>query len=820
MTSSASDPLLLVDIHHSGHYGWGVWVDPEAPERWTAETIERLMRCPHYKMGINLGAQSYEQNPRLARRIREWLRMSPNRVYVSGGDYAQLTACVRTGESNLRQIMVGIEEIERTLGTRPTLWTMSEPGNFAQLPQVLKEYGYAGALLRIHGPGQGGSLTTSTDAASVWWKGPDGTKILAVPEYDGDRLSPRDEVPWSMWMMTRYRSETAARGNFTLDDLWQWKEKMAARGISPVVMSKDDDHNNQYTNRNLCMTCGHLLAEDVETDERFRWVNDTELLDLAPEPTETYDPDDDLFETRKDCFCDYGHHDNRDWVADLAAETKLLTADFASVLAAETGSPADTDADMSAAWKSHLGAQNHDLALKQTFFLMVHLQYEAGRMADAVRDRCLDAVMGRIPTAEGENANGAIVVLNPSGVRRREYVTVSVPAELAKGTALWSETGPCPWEVVAHDAELMTMGFVADVPPLGYHRYFIRTEDSVGATAASVEGLTVTTPEYTVTFGEGGGIASLAPGVDGRSVVGAEGIRLLANSGEKLLRNVGTVAIERGPVSAVATETGRLGEHYAYTLRYRMTPGVPYVMVSLHAIADFVEKTPGAPGPLGDATRKLELSAALAEHLRPTTCTREQPMLISPYSVEMSPIFAAPRWVDYAGRAGEPAAPAGEPAAPAGGPGLALLNRGAIGQRWDVDRAEANVILSYGVVGELNAELAIMPHAGDWRSAAVNVHGNGYGTPMHAAFEPPHKGDLPGEMSLASVEQSNVAVSSVFQRNGRSYVRLWEVAGEPAPVRFTRNGEVLDAQRVSLELKDSGRPNDLGPKEIGTYRLP
>ena len=804
MTASSSDPLLLVDIHHSGYFGWGVWVDREAPERWTAETIERLTRCPQYKMGINLSAQAYESNPRLARRIREWLRMFPERVYVAGGDYGQLTACVRTGESNLRQITVGMEEIERLLGVRPTLWSMSEPGNFAQLPQVLKGYGFAGALLRIHGPGQGGSLTTSTDAASVWWEGPDGTKILAVPEYDGDRLSPRDEVPWSMWMMTRYRSETAARGNFTLDDLWQWKERMAAKGISPVVLSKDDDHNNQYGNRNLCMTCGHLLAEDAEHDERFRWVNDAELLSLVPEPAETYDPDDNLFETRKECFCDYGHHGNRDWVADLAAETRLLTADFASVLAAETGTPIDTDADMAAAWKSHLGAQNHDLSLKSLSMVMLHLQYETMRMSDAVRDRCLAAVTERIPTAEGEDSTGAVIVLNPSGVRRTEYVTVSVPAELAKGTTLWDGSGACPWEVVAHDAELVTMGFVADVPPLGYHRYFIRPVDAAAITSASVEGFTVRTPEYTVTFGEDGGIVSLAPEGDTRSVVGPDGIRFLANSGGKLLRNLGSVSLERGPVSVVATETGRMGDHYAYTLRYRMTPGVPHIMLSLNVIADFHENTPGAPGPLGDTTRKLELSAALAEHLAPTACVREQPMLISPYDVEMSPVFAAPRWVDYAGADA----------------GLALLNRGAIGQRWDVESSEVNVILSHGAVGELDAEVALMPHTGDWRSARISTHGNGYGIPMHAAFEPPHEGDLPGELSLASPEPDNVAVSSVLRRDGRSYVRLWEFAGEPAEVRFVRDGRPVAVQRVSLELKDVGGPNDLGPREIGTYRLP
>ena len=144
-------------------------------------------------------------------RIREWLAQFPDRLCITGWDYAQPTACVRTGESNLRQLLYGLEATRDALGVEVSIWKVSEPGNFSQLPQILVDLGYRGALMRIHCPGQGGSLTPRADVGVVWWEGPDGTRIVAVPEYYGDRPVPKAAVPHSMWIMTRYRNTMSLR---------------------------------------------------------------------------------------------------------------------------------------------------------------------------------------------------------------------------------------------------------------------------------------------------------------------------------------------------------------------------------------------------------------------------------------------------------------------------------------------------------------------------------------------------------------------------------------------------------------------------------
>lgn len=796
------DPLLLVDIHHSGYYGWGVWRAADVAERWTAETVERLMRHSSYKMGLNLGAQTYENSPRLAARIREWMQLFPGRIYLAGGDYGQTTACVRSGESNIRQLTVGLETIQQTLGERPTVWSMSEPGNFAQLPQLLCDLGYRGALLRIHGPGQGGSPTTIADAGVVAWEGPDGSVLTAIPEYAGDRERVEDDCPSGMWIMTRYRNDRAARGSYTLDDLLAWRDRMAASGIDPVVLSKDDDHNDQPANANWCMRAGHRLAADTEGDPRFRWVSLDELFDTLPEPQVRYAPPPELFETRKRCFCNYGHTGNRDWATDLDTDASILTAEFASTLAAACEhADASDDEALDQAWRLHLGAQNHDLSLVGSQILMYHLQYEAARYANGVRDRALRAISRDI---EASGEYGAVVAFNPAGIDRCDYATITLPAAVAAQAVLTDDAGTVPWEVVERSAELTTMGFVARIPSLGWKAYQLRAGGSPATAARTrVDGRTVHNGAYSVTFGQDGGIEAISAAGDPVSLVEA-GMGLVGDIAGASTRSRGEVEIDAsGPLSVHVRERGRLSEFHGYAIDYRITPGLPTLHLTIGVQADHFSATPGAPGSAGDPGRKLEYSLRTPASRGAMQCHREQSMLISAYDPSLSPIFAAPGWVDHGGASG----------------GLTILNRGAIGHRWLPEQRELNVILACGDISEFRAEIGLLPHTGDWRSSEAHRQGQLFGLPIRCTYEPSHPGARAATGSLAAVEPANVTVSAAFRKNGASYIRIWEHAGEHADVQFTRGGRTIAAQRVSLELAEREGGAHLTPRQIATFRL-
>ncbi|MBM3190213.1 MAG: hypothetical protein FJZ90_16015, partial [Chloroflexi bacterium] len=683
-------------------------------------------------------------------------------------------------------------------------WTVSEPGNFCQLPQVLNGLGYRGALMRIHGPGQGGSLTPRADAGSVWWQGPDGSRILAVPEYEQDRLTPKASVPNSMWIMTRYRNTRQARGSYTLDDLWAWKLAQEARGISPVVMSKDDDQNNQPGNNNLCMTSGHLLAADAEGDPRFRWVSAEELFAELPPPERILVADPNLFETRKESFCDYGYLGNADWLADLHAERALHLADWAVAMAGPRAHEA-AEGELRRAWSAHLAAQNHDLSLKRSLDVSLHLQYDARRMAEGVREQALEALFGGGAASRG---GGAIAVCNPLGWERRDYAQVEIPEALADEAQPYVEGQPIPWEVVHRGAGRATMGFVAHVPALGYRLYELGPRADAAAQGPTLielpsGGVRIEAKTYTAELAPSGGLAGLWT-AEGRQVADKDSLRLCGGVNGQSARSAGSLRVmQRGPVSVVVRESGMVGPYHAYEMGYRFVAGLPTIRLQLYLAAHYTDGDPGAPGRI-DETDKLGLCVRPASSLDALACTRYQPLLVWPYDLAMDPVFAAPYWVDLSG----------------GEAGLTCLNEGAIGYRYDADQRSLSNILAYGRVSELRWELGLLPHDGDWRAGGAHRWGLGFGHPLHARYLAARSEGLPPVGQLCQVAPDHVTVSSAFRAGGRNYVRLYEHEGAAADVQLLREGAPLRVQAVDLRLRATTAGLTLPPYGLGTYALP
>jgi hypothetical protein len=187
----------------------------------------------------------------------------------------------------------------------------------------------------------------------------------------------------------------------------------------------------------------------------------------------------------------------------------------------------------------------------------------------------------------------------------------------------------------------------------------------------------------------------------------------------------------------------------------------------------------------------------------PISCVRKQPFLVWPYTPDIDPVFAGLYWVDFSGPRS----------------GVALLNRGTIGYKWDVDGRQVSNILATGPLSDLQASLGLLPHDGAWLKGGVHQAGLGFGHPLYCVYEPSHTGKLPRQFQLCRIAPDTVTVSSVFCAQGKSYLRLFEHAGCSAPLQIDRPDGGLVTRPVNLRLEPIDREPTVRAHQIVTLEL-
>ncbi|MFO0892314.1 MAG: glycoside hydrolase family 38 C-terminal domain-containing protein [Isosphaeraceae bacterium] len=102
---------------------------------------------------------------------------------------------------------------------------------------------------------------------------------------------------------------------------------------------------------------------------------------------------------------------------------------------------------------------------------------------------------------------------------------------------------------------------------------------------------------------------------------------------------------------------------------------------------------------------------------------------------------------------------------------------------------------------------ALVPHAGDWRSARVFRDGLEFNHPLIAKTVAAHEGRLPGSWGLLDVDAPNVVLSALQpSRQGRVAIRVYEAAGQAIPeARVAFHVPVSAGAEVNL-LEDVIKP--------------
>jgi alpha-mannosidase len=196
--------------------------------------------------------------------------------------------------------------------------------------------------------------------------------------------------------------------------------------------------------------------------------------------------------------------------------------------------------------------------------------------------------------------------------------------------------------------------------------------------------------------------------------------------------------------------------------------------------------------------------------------------------------FPAQNWVDYGD----------------GAHGLSLINEGLPGN--NVAQGELMLslmrsarLISYGFIGgyepgvgsdtglgigaKYTLNYALVPHAGDWRSAAPWRAGLEFNNPLLAQTVAPHSGDLPARWGLLEVSHENVVTSALKPgKDGTVVVRVYEAAGKPAlgvsakwraAITQVHEANLIEDTGAPVDAQREGFSFDLKPYQIKTFKL-
>lgn len=178
--------LYFVDGYHGGIRG-------HMPEGSWQDILYALKRFPDWKISLEIEPESWEYLRRhdfhTYCNLRAFIENpdTADRIEFISSSYAQPFCWAVNGESNIRQLIHGIEVTKKYFPTAEIdTYAVQEPCFTSCLPQVLNELGYQ--RMSLKNPTAWGGYMKKMPGEMVWLCGHDGSKIPAVPRYMCEEL--------------------------------------------------------------------------------------------------------------------------------------------------------------------------------------------------------------------------------------------------------------------------------------------------------------------------------------------------------------------------------------------------------------------------------------------------------------------------------------------------------------------------------------------------------------------------------------------------------------------------------------------------------
>jgi alpha-mannosidase len=801
--------LCLTICNHWSYIGIGWQLGIESCVLSVTDAMEMADRPPFAKTCLNLDARAYEfmaeRFPEVTERLKKYL--AAGKVELIGGTYGQPMGTTISGESNIRQIIVGREVIQKTLGYPLVTFLEEEEFTHPQIPQIVKLAGFRYAsLAQLDTWGRAGC--PRLDVNALLWEGLDGTAIPCVPKNALFGYSPD-------------LKKLTATADF---------QKLAALGKPLIFAWEEFGWESPEKPAYLSSPAKYQTLENVE------FVTLQQYLDKygAQAKESKYLPMD---AWNKSLTWGLGGDQIR--ILDRQVDGLLLGAELFDGIAAAHGGPSQVDT-LEKAWRDLLASQSHDVGLCEysrwqgdrmapfdriedrhnfTWGAIGYNHLDAAqRRGQAVLDSALQYLGGRVNTGASKQGELAALVFNPHGWPRTDFVTTGriypVPPQ-SRVVIVKDRTGRVvPSQIVKKEIDAegnLVMAEVAfrarEVPPAGYDTYYLHfTGQSAISTAAGTD-LRVDRSAWTMENEfvrvrldpATGGLASLVDKSSGReSLNSAPGAfpHFTGRPNPNLSTRPNPPAfydsakskaeidwVDVGPLRATL-RAQHAWPYLRFETRVCLAAGLPYVEVISRVLAQVPPHSDASPADI-----KEGYWVSFAPSFPVTNVLRD-----FPFGVEetKNPTFHALTFVDLVGQ----------------DRGLLVLHAGTQYFRRDAAGEVSNLVMrewesyftkEYGWPIYAEYRHALQPHSGKLSHADRLRAAAGFARPLDCMLQEPRVGDQPLSQGFLSVSPGSVQLSAFRRmRDGAYELRIVETEGRRAEATVAMQLPVSKATETDL----------------------
>ncbi len=178
-----------IDGYHGGKIG-------HMPPGSFRDIVSGLERYPSWKLSFDIEPVSWSYlkttDPQTFFKLKKYLSdySTDSRLEIVSPGYMQSYCWNISGESNIRQLVMGLDELHKSFPGYPVrTYSVQEPCWTSSMPQILRSLGFTQAVLKDPCTAFGG-YSRGIDKSILFWRGPDGTSIPAVPRYKCENLNP------------------------------------------------------------------------------------------------------------------------------------------------------------------------------------------------------------------------------------------------------------------------------------------------------------------------------------------------------------------------------------------------------------------------------------------------------------------------------------------------------------------------------------------------------------------------------------------------------------------------------------------------------